>query len=140
SIFPRLRERLEAACVEGRSTLLTTGFDPGWSGDVLPLALAGASEWVDSIRVTECMDYSTYADPGFTGEFFGYGHPLDYAAPITLPGAIASGWGGMVYMVADALGLHVDELREKVERLPAPETFETAMGTIAKGTCAGLWF
>ena len=135
-----LREPLEAACAAGGSTLLTSGLDPGWSGDVLPLAVACACEAVDFVRVTEMMDYSTYEDPGFTGLFFGYGRPLDYEAPLFAPGSIAGGWGGMVHMVADALGWHVEELREDHERLPAPETFDTAMGTIEQGTCAGVRF
>jgi 2,4-diaminopentanoate dehydrogenase len=134
------REPLEAACNEGQTTLLTSGFDPGWSGDILPLALACACETVDSIRVTEMMDYSTYEDPGFTGLFFGYGRPLDYEAPLFAPGAISGGWGGMVHMVADALGWTIDELRVDHERLPAPETFPTAMGVIEEGTCAGVRF
>jgi hypothetical protein len=134
------REPLEAACTEGQSTLFTSGLDPGWSGDVLPLALACACETVDSIRVSELMDYSSYPDPEFTGVFFGFGRPLDYEAPLFAPGAISGGWGGMVHMVADALGWHVDELKEEHERLGAPETFETAMGTIEKGTCAGVRF
>jgi 4-hydroxy-tetrahydrodipicolinate reductase len=134
------RKPLEAACAEGGSTLFTSGLDPGWSGDVIPLALACACERVDSVRVTEMMDYSTYEDPGFTGVFFGFGRPLDYEAPLVAPGAVSGGWGGMIHMVADALGWKVDELREEHERLPAPETFDTAMGAIEKGTCAGVRF
>ncbi len=134
------RQPLEAACAEGNSTLFTSGFDPGWSGDVIPLALACACERVDSVRVTEMMDYSTYEDPGFTGVFFGFGRPLDYEAQLFAPGAVSGGWGGMIHMVADALGWKIDELREEHERLPAPDTFHTAMGTIEKGTCAGVRF
>jgi 4-hydroxy-tetrahydrodipicolinate reductase len=140
SMPPAFRRPLEAACAEGGTTLLTSGLDPGWSGDVLPLALACACQTVDSVRVTEMMDYSTYEDPGFTGVFFGYGRPLDYDAPLFAPGAIAGGWGGMVHMVADALGWTVEELRVDHERLPAPETFTTAMGPIERGTCAGVRF
>jgi hypothetical protein len=134
------RAPLEAACSEGGSTLFTSGLDPGWSGDVVPLALACACERVDSVRVTEMMDYSTYADPAFTGRFFGFGQPLDAPAPLFDPGAVSAGWGGMVHLVADALGWSVDDLREEHERLPAPETFQTAMGTIEEGTCAGVRF
>ncbi len=137
---PKLRERLEAACAEGGTSLLTSGFDPGWSGDVIPLALAACCERVDGVRVSELMDYSTYADPGFTGVYFGYGRPLDFAAPLLQPGMLKGGWGGMVLMLADAFGMKLDEIREEHERLPAPETFETAMGRIEKGTCAALRF
>lgn len=137
---PKLREALGKACAEGGSTLYTSGFDPGWSGDVIPLALAACCERVDEIRVSELMDYSTYADPGFTGAFFGFGRPLDYEAPLLQPGVLKGGWGGMVLLLADALGVRLDEIREVHERLPAPETFETAMGEIQAGTCAGVRF
>jgi 4-hydroxy-tetrahydrodipicolinate reductase len=46
----------------------------------------------------------------------------------------------MVLMVADALGIKLDEIREEHERLPAPESFETAMGRIEQGTCAAVRF
>jgi 4-hydroxy-tetrahydrodipicolinate reductase len=137
---PKIRARLEAACAEGRSTFFTSGFDPGWSGDVIPLALASACERVDSVRVSELMDYSTYEDPNFTGVYFGFGRPLDFAAPMLQPGVLRGGWGGMVLLLADAFGMQLDEIREEHERLPAPETFETAMGKIEQGTCAGVRF
>jgi 4-hydroxy-tetrahydrodipicolinate reductase len=137
---PKLRERLEAAAASGGSTLLTTGFDPGWSGDVIPLALASCCERVDAVRVSELMDYSTYPDPDFTGVYFGFGRPLDYPAPLLQPGMLKGGWGGMVLLLADAFGVRLDEIREEHERLPAPESFETAMGKIEQGTCAGVRF
>ncbi len=137
---PKIRDRLEEACRQGGTTLFTSGFDPGWSGDVIPLSLASVCERVDSIRVSELMDYSTYEDPGFTGVYFGFGRPLDFAAPLLQPGMLKGGWGGMVVMLADALGFQLDEIREVHERLPAPESFDTKMGRIEKGTCAGVRF
>jgi 4-hydroxy-tetrahydrodipicolinate reductase len=137
---PKLREALEKACAEGGTTLYTSGFDPGWSGDLIPLALAGCCERVDGIRVSELMDYSTYQDPGFTGVYFGFGRPLDYEAPLLRPGMLKGGWGGMVLLLADALGVRLDEIREEHERLPAPDSFDTAMGRIERGTCAGVRF
>ena len=136
----KLVEPLEAACRSGNATLYTSGFDPGWSGDLIPLALAACCERVDALRVYELMDYSTYEDPGFTGVFFGFGKPMDYAAPLFRPGVIKGGWGSMVLLAADALGVELDEIRESSERAAAPDTFETAMGTIEAGTCAGVRF
>jgi 4-hydroxy-tetrahydrodipicolinate reductase len=136
----KIRARLEEACAAGGSTLFTSGFDPGWSGDVIPLSLLSCCERVDSVRVSELMDYSTYADPGFTGVYFGYGRSLDFDAPLLRPGMLKGGWGGMVLLLADALGLKLDEIREEHERLPAPESFDTAMGRIEKGTCAAVRF
>jgi 4-hydroxy-tetrahydrodipicolinate reductase len=131
---------LAAACEQGGTTFLTTGFDPGWSGDVIPVALAACCERIDGVRVSELMDYSTYPDPGFTGVYFGFGRPLDFPAPMLQPGVLKGGWGPMVVMLADAFGMHLDEIREEHERLPAPESFETAMGKIERGTCAAVRF
>ena len=50
---PKLRGRLEEACAQGKSTFFTSGFDPGWSGDVIPLALASCCERVDAVWVSE---------------------------------------------------------------------------------------
>ena len=107
---------------------------------MIPLALAACCERVDSVRVSELMDYSTYEDPGFTGVYFGFGRPLDFPAPMLQPGVLKGGWGGIVLLVADALGIRLDEIREEHERLPAPESFETAMGKIERGTCAAVRF
>lgn len=137
---PKIRARLEQACQDGQSTFFTSGFDPGWSGDVIPIALAQVCERVDEIRVSELMDYSTYADPDFTGVYFGYGRPLDFEAPLLQPGMLKGGWGGMVLMLADAFGIRLDEIREEHERLPALETFDCAMGRIEEGTCAAVRF
>jgi 4-hydroxy-tetrahydrodipicolinate reductase len=127
-------------CAAHGVTFYSSGFDPGFTGDLIPLVLAAGCERVDSVRVAEVMDYSTYADPNFTGEFFGFGHPLDFKAPMFYPGAIKAGWGSVIELVADALGIELDEIREESERVPAPESFETDMGRIERGTCAGVRF
>ena len=62
-------------------------------------------ERVDSIRVTECMDYSTYEDPGFTGVFFGYGRPLDYDAPLLRPGGEEARGGNHAMWIAGHLAV-----------------------------------
>jgi len=136
----KLTEPLHSACEARGVSFYTSGFDPGFTGDLLPLVLAAGCERIESVRVAEVMDYSTYADPGFTGEFFGFGHPLDFEAPMFMPGAVKAGWGSVIELVADALGFELDEIQEESERVPAPETFATDMGTVDEGTCAGVRF
>ena len=70
---PNLRDVLEEACRVGGSTLFINGIDPGFSGDVLPLAALQIAGEVEEIRVQEICDYSTYEDPDFTGVAFGFG-------------------------------------------------------------------
>jgi len=136
----KLTGPLKEACDANGVSFYTTGFDPGFTNDLIPIVLAAGCERVDFVRVSEIMDYSTYPDPGFTGEFFGFGHPLDFKAPMFHPGAIKAGWGSIIELIADALGFELDEIRETADRVPAGETFETDMGRIEKDTCAGVRF
>ncbi len=136
----KMRAPLEKACQEGRSTLYVSGIDPGFSGDVLPLAALQLADQVREIRVQELCDYSTYEDPEFTGVSFGFGRGADYAPPLSMPGVLRMGWGGMVQMVADRLGIALDEIRESFDRSYADETFDTPMMHVPKGTCDAVRF
>lgn len=135
-----IREPLEAACRDGGSTLFVNGIDPGFSGDVLPLTALQMSDQVEEIRVQEICDYSTYEDPEFTGVAFGFGKGPDAEPIMSLPGMLASGWGGMLKVVAEAIGVEIEEIREVYERDYAKEDFECPMMSVAKGTCGAVHF
>ena len=109
-----------------------SGIDPGFSGDVLPLAALQLSDQVEEIRVQEICDYSSYADPEFTGMAFGFGKPASETPLLSLPGMLAGGWGGMVRMIAKALDVEIDELREVYERDYAKSDFECRMMKVAR--------
>jgi 4-hydroxy-tetrahydrodipicolinate reductase len=49
-------------------------------------------------------------------------------------------WGSVVRQLAAGLGIELDGVEEQYIRLPAPETFSIASGTIEKGTAAALRF
>ncbi len=135
-----MREPLAAACKEGGSTFYVSGIDPGFSGDVLPLAALQMADRIEEIRVQELCDYSTYPDPEFTGVSFGFGRDADYTPPLAIPGILQVGWGGMVRMIADALGLELEGMREKFERDYAEQSYDTAMMHVDAGTCEAVHF
>jgi hypothetical protein len=135
-----LRDPLEAACREGGTTLFVNGIDPGFSGDVLPLAALQIAGEVEEIRVQELCDYSTYEDPGFTGVSFGFGQDASAKPVMGMPGMLASGWGGMVRLLARALDVELEELREVYERHYADEAFECPMMRVEKGQCSAVRF
>ena len=136
----RMREPLEKACEQGGSTFFVSGIDPGFSGDVLPLSALQLAGEVEEVRVQELVDYSTYEDPDFTGVTFGFGRPADYTPPLSIPGVLKTGWGGMVQMIADRLGIPLDEIRESYERRYAEEAFDTPMMHVPKDSCAAVRF
>ena len=133
-------ERLEQACQRGQTTLMTSGIDPGASGDIFPIALAGLSERVDSIRITEMMNYAGYPDPDYTGWAFGFARPMDFKPPLAKKNALIATWGAMTYLMADAMGVEVEEIREVYERSEATEPLETLMGNVEPGQCDGVHF
>ena len=55
-----------------------------------------------------------------------------------MPGAIAGEWQGQIRLVADALGVEVQEVRETFDRAVTNRTLEVAMGTVEAGTCGAL--
>jgi 4-hydroxy-tetrahydrodipicolinate reductase len=132
--------QLEAACKAGGTSCFTSGIDPGFANDVLPLTLLGVADRVDSIRVMEILNYDTYDQPEVLFETMGFGKPMDHIPILLLPGVLGLAWGGTVNMLAEGLGVELDEVRETYERLPAPTTFTIPPGTVQEGTVAGLRF
>jgi 4-hydroxy-tetrahydrodipicolinate reductase len=140
SLLPEITEKLEAACKEGGSSFFTSGIDPGFANDVLPLVLSGLAERWTEIRIQEIVNYATYDQPEVVLGTMGFGKPMDHTPLLLLPGALTFAWGGTIRLLAEGLGLELDEVRQEFERRPAPETFETPMGKIEEGTMAALRF
>ncbi len=132
--------QLEAACREGNAACFTSGIDPGFANDLLPLVVSGFSERIDTIRVVENLDYSTYMQPEVLFDTMGFGQPPESTPLLMLPGALTFAWGGVLHMIAAGLGEQLDEVREVVERFDAPHDFTTAVGEIRAGTMAALRF
>jgi 2,4-diaminopentanoate dehydrogenase len=131
---------LEAACKEGGVSCFTSGVDPGFMNDILPLLLSGTCERVDTIRIQEILNYATYDQPTVLFETMGFGKPMDWSPILLLPGVLTLAWGSMVEVIAAGLGVELDRVDEWYERLPAPETFDVPAGTVEEGTMAGLRF
>jgi len=139
-VDPSLRAPLEQACVEAGVSCFTSGIDPGWANDLLPLVLTGACERVESLRVMEVVNYATYAQPTVLFDTMGFGHPLDHVPLLLVPGILSLAWGGVVKVLAAGLGVEIEELREVHERVPAPERIDLGFGVVEAGTSAALRF
>jgi hypothetical protein len=133
-------DALEKACAEGGTSCFTSGIDPGFANDLLPIALLDACQEVRSVRVMEILNYDTYDQATVLFETMGFGQALDATPLLLFPGALTLAWGGVVGSIAEALGVQVDEIKEVSERQPAPERFSIPAGTVEKGTTAALRF
>lgn len=131
---------LREACAAGGSTLYVNGVDPGFSGDLLPLAALSLAESAERVTVSEICEYGSYPDGEFTGASFGFGKPPEYVPTLFLDGVLTSIWGGPARLLADELGVEIEGFEEYVEKWVAPETFDCAMGHIEAGTVSAVRF
>jgi 4-hydroxy-tetrahydrodipicolinate reductase len=135
-----LTDPLERAARAGGASLFVNGVDPGFANDWLPLVLTSVSERIDEVRCLELLDYATYDNPTVLFDVMGFGKPLDETPMLLMPGVLSLAWGSVVRQIAAGLSVELDELKETVVRLPAPDTFEIPSGTIKEGTMAALRF
>ncbi|WP_229884552.1 NAD(P)H-dependent amine dehydrogenase family protein, partial [Streptomyces toxytricini] len=138
---PEFRDPVAAAVAEGGGSLFASGVDPGWGNDVLPVLLSGLGTAVDAIRCQEIFDYSTYDQPESVRDLVGMGRPMDHQPMMLLPSVPTMVWGGQIRMMARALGVELDAIRETVERRPLDETVTTrSMGVFEAGTQGAVRF
>jgi 4-hydroxy-tetrahydrodipicolinate reductase len=137
---PSLVAPLEEACRKGGTSCFTTGIDPGFCNDLIPMTLMGLTARVDSVRIQEILDYSTYPNPETLFSIMGFGQPLDAEPLLLMPGTLTLAWGSVIYMMAQGLGVKLDGIREVHERRPTPQRLELAVGTVEAGTTAALRF
>lgn len=130
----RLREPLEAAAAAGETTFVSTGLDPGFSSDLLPLALLTMSDSVEHIHIQEIGVYDHYdVEPVIRG-IMGFGQPPAYEAPIATGGAFVAFWGPMVRQLADKMRIELDEVEGTDDFAVHDRDLDTSVGVMEAGT------
>lgn len=132
------RDQLEAAAKSGNCSFYASGVFPGFGSDQLALVLATQSKKIDRITVTEISlnDHYPVADVMMDG--MGFGRPLEFAPMLKTPGFIEMAWKAPIYLMADALGAEVSEIRGSLDRRITDRDIDVAFGTIGAGTCGAV--
>jgi hypothetical protein len=69
------------------------------------------------------------------------GQPMDYEPLMLAPSVPTMVWGGQIRLMARALGVELDDIRETMERRPLTDTVSTrTMGEFAAGTQGAIRF
>jgi 2,4-diaminopentanoate dehydrogenase len=138
--FPEFAQRVHDAALAGGVTAYTSGIEPGFAADQLPVLLSTLTTTIRSIRTQEIFDYS--ADPVTYWMFdcVGFGMPMDYQPLLAFEGAQQYAGGPVVRLVAEALGITFDEITESYERFASPRDLQVASGLIKAGTCGAVRF
>jgi 2,4-diaminopentanoate dehydrogenase len=130
------RDRIVDACTRGGSSMFGTGISPGFV-ELIGISLAGICDRIDKITINEGSDTTLYDSPD-TERPAGFGRPIDDP---DLPGMAAKGtavFGEAVAMVADALGVELDEIVCVPEYAKTTEDVVMESWTIPAGCVAGV--
>jgi len=131
------RAKLEEACQKGGSTLFGSGVSPGFA-ELLAIVAANGCARVDKVTIAEASDTTFYDSPD-TETPCGFGKPIDDPdlQPMAAQGTAV--FAEAVRLVADALGVELDEIVCEAEYAQTTADVEMASWTIKAGCVAGVF-
>jgi 2,4-diaminopentanoate dehydrogenase len=131
------REQLEDACRRGNSSVFATGIAPGFTSDMLAVHAASMSELPTKVSVQERIPCGAYRVPGFFA-MLGFGRTPEQDAEIYPHGAMIGHIGPALRLLAQGLGLTIDEIREHRDIAVAQRDYSFEAGEIPVGTIASV--
>ena len=130
------RARIADACERGQGSIFGSGMNPGLA-NLLGIVSAGLCDRIDSITITESVDSTGYDSPD-TELPIGFARPIDDPALPEMTEAGTAVFGDAVRLVADALGLELDEVRCESEYAQTTEDLDLGSWKIGAGCVAGI--
>jgi 4-hydroxy-tetrahydrodipicolinate reductase len=135
--YPELAAQLDKSAKDNGVALVGTGVNPGFVMDKLVITLAGVSQRIEHAKAVRIVDASKRRQPlqrkigaGLSVEEFRARVEEGTIKHVGLPESVA--------MVADALGLRVDQITETIEPKVASEFVQTEFFTVEPGQAAGV--
>lgn len=138
SMDPAARERVEAACVAGSTSIHSTGSSPGFITEALPLVVTSIQRRLDRLAIEEFADLSQRPSPELLFDIMGFGRPPAPGADADA-GRLAhlqASFGPSLELLADALSLPLDSLDATGDLAAATHRTEIAAGVLEAGTVA----
>ena len=134
---PEISAELDNTAKEEGVALVGTGVNPGFVMDKLVLTLATASQQVDSARAIRIVNASDRRLP--LQKKVGAGlSPEEFQSQVAAGVIKHHGLPESVAMVADGLGLAIDDITETIEPIIASEHVKTEFLEVAPGQVAGV--
>lgn len=130
------RDRIIDACMRGNSSIFGSGMNPGFA-NLLGLVSAGICDRVDKVTVLESVDSSGYDSPD-TEMSVGYSRAIDDPELPALAEKSTAVFGDAVRMMAEAIGVELDEVRCETEFAQTTEDLDLGSWLIPAGCVAGV--
>ena len=137
SLDDATRDKLNAACGKGNSSIFATGIAPGFASDVLAVHAASVSAYPTNVSVQERLPCGTYRSPGFFAAL-GFGRTPDEDAEIYSLGSMIAHFAPSVRLLAQGIGLAIDEVREHRDIAIAHRDYSFEAGEILAGRIASV--
>jgi hypothetical protein len=135
--YPELAAKLDKAAKDSGVALVGTGVNPGFVMDKLVVTLAAVSQRIEHVKALRIVDAAKRRLPlqkkigaGMSVEDFHAKVKEGVIKHVGLPESVA--------MVADSLGLQVDEITETINPKVATEKVQTEFLTVEAGQAAGV--
>jgi 2,4-diaminopentanoate dehydrogenase len=133
----RLAARLDAAARKAKVAVLSTGVNPGFAMDALPIALTAVCERVDSIRVDRVQDarirrlpFQQKIGAGLTEEQF--------RAKVSNGSVRHVGLAESIQMIADAMQWKLERVSDDIQPKMADRAVESDLLAVDPGYVCGI--
>jgi hypothetical protein len=135
STEPTIRSRVEEACRAGGTSIHSTGSSPGFISEAVPLVMTSIQRRLDKLVIEEYADLSRRESPEMLFNLMGFGRDL---APFEEFRAdyLRSSFGPSLRLVAEAVGLPLDDVTARGELAATPRDTLIAAGTLKAGSVA----
>lgn len=138
---PEQMAKITQATTAGNSSLFVSGIDPGWAMDIMPLFASGMVSGIQQIRCQEIFNYALYDAPDIVRYIIGFGQPMDELPLMLHDEVLLKIWEPMVRLVAQGLGVELDEVKTHIERRPLEKTVHVeGMGEFIAGSQGAFRF
>jgi hypothetical protein len=135
SMDPAVRQRIQAACEVGGTSIHSTGSSPGFITEAVPMVLTSIQRRLDLLAIDEYADLSRRPSPELLFDLMGFGQPMgpfqDFRADY-----LGASFGPSLRLVADAVGLPLDAVESSGELAAAANDTTIAAGLLSAGTVA----
>jgi len=135
SLDPAVRERVEAACARGGTSIHSTGSSPGFISEALPIVLTSLQRRLDCLTIDEFADLSSRNSPELLFGIMGFGAPPD-AFDRRRFGYGRVAFGPSLEVLAEALSAPLDAVEATGDVAVARRPVSIAAGELPAGTVA----
>lgn len=138
TLGPDVGERIRKACEAGNSRFCPAGEHPGFMLEKLAVSLTALCQRIDTITVQQFVDCSHVPEERMLVDLMGMGkRPEEISVESPAFRAVSTQSEQAIGAAADALGVHIDEIRHVIRTAVSPNDITLDCATLRAGTVVG---